>query len=755
MSDQARTASRASRGARIRVGGVVQGVGFRPFVWTLARQHGLCGWVLNDEEGVLISVEGEEVDAFVRRLSVDPPALARIDGINVETVTPSGARGFHVRPSLREDRAKTIIPTDSAPCATCLDDIFDPDNRRYRYPFTNCTNCGPRFTIASSLPYDRRRTSMAPFAMCSTCQAEYNNPEDRRFHAQPNACADCGPRLSRELAEIVAALRDGAIVALKGLGGYHLAVDARNESAVRRLRDRKRRDAKPFAIMVAGLADARAFAEISHAEATLLEDRARPIVICRRRRGSRLAAGVSQGLGTLGIILPYTPLHYLIFHEAAGRPRGAQWLGEPQRVAFVMTSANIGGEPLVASREEADRRLGDIADMVVHHDREIAARCDDSVVRIIDGGPAYLRRARGACPSPIKLPVKVPPTLAVGGGLKNAICVTRGDEAFLSQHIGDLDNAATYEFFNETIAHMTRLLDVEPTRVACDLHPDFLSTRYALNCGLPVVRVQHHQAHIAAVAAERGILGPLPGLALDGFGLGADGASSWGGELLIVEGPTMRRLGSLAPLAQPGGDRAAQEPWRMAFSALHALGRTEEALRRFEDHREAALLRAMLDAGVNAPLTSSAGRLFDAACGLLGVSSIAAFEGEAAMKLEGLVDRPVIMESGWRIAGDTIDFRPLLGALADASPRAGANVFHGTLAAGLAAFVQERLCAANVRTRRVAVSGGCLQNAVLAQLLGERLAERGYKMSPPRAAPANDGGLSLGQAWTAALTDLD
>lgn len=736
---------------RIRVRGAVQGVGFRPFVWSLARDLNLSGFVLNDEQGVLLEVEGKGTDRFLHQLRRNPPPLARIDEITADTIPPAGGQAFDIRESARGGAARTMVTPDMATCPDCLDDIFDPANRRARYPFTNCTHCGPRHTITRALPYDRAQTSMADFALCPACAEEYSDPSDRRFHAQPNACPACGPQLSMPVSDILAHLKTGAIVAIKGLGGFHLTCDATNGDAVARLRTRKSRDGKPFAVMTAGLASARQFAELSPLEAELLTDRCRPVVVCRARPDSALAPGVSNGLLSVGLFLPYTPLHYLLFHEAAGRPEGTRWLDAPQDLALVMTSANPGGEPLVTGNDEARRRLTSIADVIVDHDRDIVVRCDDSVMREIAGAPAYLRRGRGATPEPIKLSRQVPPTLALGGHLKNTICVLRGDEAFLSQHIGDLDNAATLKFFDETAAHFLSILEVEPEVVACDLHPDFLSSHRAADFGVPVIPVQHHHAHIAAVAAEHRLDGPLIGLALDGFGLGADGASSWGGELLCVDGCGFEHLGGFFPLAQPGGDTAARAPWRMGAAALHALGRADEIASRFGTEDGAETIAAMLARGINAPRTSSAGRLFDAACGLLGLVPHARFEGEAPMVLEGLVTTPAVLEGGWRIDGGVLDTRPLLAALCGADPQTGANLFHGTLAAGLADWAAGAVTARGTGPY-VALSGGCLQNRVLAECLSAELRQRGLEAILPRRAPANDGGLSLGQAWVAANT---
>ncbi|MGF1462683.1 MAG: carbamoyltransferase HypF [Maricaulaceae bacterium] len=742
------TPAASLRRAHVRVRGAVQGVGFRPFVWSLAQELGLAGSVLNDEDGVWVEAEGWALDAFLSRLTTDAPPLARVDRVEVTETAPVGARQFTIARSAKASSAKTLITPDAATCPACLAEMFDPADRRYRYPFANCTHCGPRYTITASLPYDRAQTSMAGFPMCQACRGEYEDPADRRFHAQPNACADCGPRYSHAPEAVLAALREGLIVALKGIGGFHLCVDARNGAAVERLRARKRRDAKPFAVMVPGLPAARTLATVSKLEADALTHRGRPVVVCRAQPGTGLAAAVSDGLPTLGLMLPYAPFHFLIFHEAAGRPQGLDWLERSHDLALVMTSANPGGEPLVIDNAEARDRLADIADVIVDHDRDILVRCDDSVVRVIDGAPAFLRRARGFTPEPIRLGFAPPPILAVGGHLKTTVCVTRGDEAFLSQHIGSMDNLETYRFFEETVDHLTDLLEVTPEIVACDQHPDFLTTRFAEQFGAPVERVQHHHAHIAAVMAEHGLDGPVLGLALDGFGLGEDG-ESWGGERLVVDAAGFRRTGGLRPLAQPGGDKAAQEPWRMAAAALHALGRGADIAARFPDQPGAELIAAMLARGVNAPMTSSAGRLFDTAAGLLGVRSVSRFEGEAAMALEGLARSAEVLADGWRLTDDgTLDLRPLLAILVDCDPQTGARLFHGTLAQALVAWAIDGL-ACDGLARCVALSGGCWQNKLLFETVRAGLTARGVEVFAPAQAPANDGGLSLGQAWVA------
>ncbi len=764
------TDGRARRRLHIRVRGRVQGVGFRPFVHALATRLGLVGWVRNDGQGVELEVEGPVTvtGLFLEALTREAPALARVTGVETAALPPQDGvdTAFVILPSTPGGPVATAIPADTAVCPDCLTELFDPADRRYRYPFLNCTRCGPRFTLTRHLPYDRPQTSMAAFALCPACAAEYRDPTNRRFHAQPTCCPACGPRLSHDIGRVLAWLQDGAIVGLKGLGGFHLACDARNAQAVERLRAVKQRDNKPFAVMVAGLASAARLAEITPGEAAVLAGGARPVVLVPRRRSlddaSGLAAAIAPDLAWLGIMLPYTPLHYLLFHEAAGRPAGLGWLDQPQDLALVMTSANPGGEPLAIANDEAARRLARIADVIVDHDRDIVIRADDSVVRMIAGVATPIRRARGLVPDPIQLARSLPTVLAVGGHLKTAVCVTRGDQAFLSQHIGDLDTVAGFGFFQETVRHLLGILQVQPVAVACDLHPDFLSSRFALDravdWGVPCLPVQHHHAHVAAVIAEHGLEGPVLGLALDGFGLGVDGGA-WGGEALWVEGTRFRRLGHLAPLAQPGGDAAARQPWRMAAAALHRMGRGSEIAARLGGYGRADAIARMLEQGVQVPLTSSCGRWFDAACGLLGVRPVAGFEGEAAMVLESLVRVPRVLAGGWRIGSGSgsgsgssqsvLDLLPLLEALLDVESAAmGAELFHGTLVAALVDWLVPM--AAALGTRRVAAAGGCLINGFLAEGLAAGLLGHGIEVFLAREVPPNDGGLALGQAWVAA-----
>lgn len=720
---------------RVRARGAVQGVGFRPFVYGLARKLTLSGHVLNDAEGVLIEIEGARVADFVEALRREAPPLSRIDSIEIETIGAEGARGFEIRESVRGATA-TRIPPDAAMCAACDDDLANPASRFHAYPFVNCTHCGPRFTLTRSLPYDRAQTSMAAFAMCPECGRDYRDPTNRRFHAEPIACPACGPKLSHSVADIVAFLRAGKIVALKGIGGYHLMCDARNAAAVETLRKRKTRDAKPFAVMVANAASVVAVARPGAAELALALSPAHPIVLMESK--GNLPRAIAPRLARLGVMLPYAPLHHLIF--SAAEPARAREAASD--FALVATSANPGGGPLITDDAEARARLASIADVIVSHDREIVVRADDSVVALIDGAPAFIRRARGYVPDPVDLGVDGPNVIACGGHLKATVTVTRGREAFVSQHIGDLSDAETFRFYRESVEHLLALTGVRPEAAACDLHPDYLSSRFAEELGLPVIGVQHHVAHVAAIAAEHRVDGPVLGAALDGHGLGLDG-QAWGGELLRLDGARWERLGHLSPLMLIGGDRAAREPWRMGLSALAATGRLDAAARLFAQPQAAQLAEA-LRAGRRWPGTTSMGRLFDAAAGLLGICLAQDYEGQAAMEMEALVERSRALDGGYELRDGVLDFSPLLAHLVDAdlSPREGAGLFHGVVAQGVA----EWIAAAARPGARIVLGGGCMMNRVLSEALARDLRGRGFHPLMARAAPANDGGLSLGQA---------
>ncbi|RTL85630.1 MAG: carbamoyltransferase HypF [Hyphomicrobiales bacterium] len=727
---------------RLHVRGAVQGVGFRPFARQIAMRYGLSGFVRNDADGVLMEIEGARCDAFLAALRDEAPPLATIDAIQVERLETRGdAETFKIVESVG-GKTTTRMVADAATCPACLDDLFDASGRFHLYPFVTCTQCGPRFTITSALPYDRARTSMAAFPPCPACEADYGDPGSRRFHAEAIACPRCGPRLDQDVETIVAALRQGAIVALKGIGGYHLMCDARNEDAVASLRRRKQRDAKPFAVMAANLASVEIFAPPSSAERALLAHSAAPIVLLESP--GALAPSVAPGLRRIGVMLPYAPLHHLLFHAAAGSPSSTEWRTAAHEFALVATSANPGGEPLVTDDDDARRRLAGVADLIVGHDRAIVARADDSVMRVVDGAPTFLRRARGFVPDPVDLGTDGPCVVALGGGLKSTITVTRGREAFVSQHIGDLDDVESARFFEECLRHLVSILDVAPEFVACDLHPDFFSTRLAEDMGPPLLRVQHHAAHVGAIAAEHGIGTPVLGVALDGYGMGDDGGA-WGGELMLLEGARWTRLGHLAPLPLPGGDRAAREPWRMGVAALAAIGRLDLADKLFPREPRVARLADRLRRSAT-PTTTSMGRLFDAAAALAGICLEQGYEGQAAMAFEALARAPRKPERGFLLENGVLDFSPVLSEIAEGGldRREASEYFHGAVIDGCAAWIE-----AQARTRgltRVALGGGCMMNLILAEGLSDALRARGLSPMLARKAPCNDGGLSLGQA---------
>jgi hydrogenase maturation protein HypF len=746
---------------KVEINGIVQGVGFRPFVYQAARRHGIGGTVANTASGVRIHAEGapEKVAAFCRELTQSPPPLARITAITISEEAPAGRAAFTIVASSRRDRRGTLISPDVAVCADCLAELFDPANRRFRYPFINCTNCGPRYTIIADIPYDRPKTSMKAFAMCPQCRAEYDDPLDRRFHAQPNACAACGPSVALRAAggapvagdDAIAAaadlLKTGAIVAVKGLGGYHLAVDAENPAAVARLRRRKHRDAKPFAVMSRDLQAVARYARLTAAEAALLTSCQRPIVLLPKTSPHPLAAAIAPGNRWIGVMLPYTPVHYLLLAEGFG--------------ALVMTSANLSAEPIAIANDEALTRLEGIADYFLVHDRDILLRSDDSVVRHAAGATRFLRRSRGFVPTPVLLKDPVPPILACGAELKNTVCLTRGDQAFVSQHVGDMQNLATFEFFRQTVDHLKRILDISPQVVAHDLHPDYLSTRFAEDqSGLRRVGVQHHHAHIVSCLAENRAAGPVIGLAFDGTGYGSDGAI-WGGEVLVAEAAGFRRAAHLAYVPLPGGAAAIREPWRMALSYLwDAFGedyrKLDLPLLRTLAATQIETVAAMIRRGLNAPPTSSLGRLFDAVAALGGIRYHVSFEGQAAMELEmaagGVPERPYAV--GWEEgAVRRIPPAPMVRAVvADLLAGVPAAVVSGRFHATLVDLFT-RLCAAlrlETGIGRVALSGGVFQNLLLFTGLKESLENQGFIVLSHTRVPTNDGGIALGQAVAAA-----
>lgn len=744
---------------RIVLGGRVQGVGMRPFLYCNATASGLSGWVRNAPQGVVVEVEGgrDSVSDFIERLRASPPPGARIDWIDAEATPIVGEDGFHVLTSDAGGLPETEISPDLATCGDCLRELFDPKDRRYRYPFIACAHCGPRYSILESLPYDRARTSMRRFAMCEACRTEYENPADRRFHAEPIACPACGPRLDllnargdrlarddAALAQTAAALRAGGIVAVKGVGGFHLFADARNDGALRRLRLGKRRAEKPFAVMYPTLDDLRADCRVSREEAELLESAASPIVLLRRS-APRLSALVAPGLPWLGAFLPYAPLHHLLLRD----------LGFP----VVATSGNPGGEPIVAEEGEALERLSDVADLFLTHDRPIVRPIDDSVLRVVAGRALVLRRARGYAPAPIRVDGVSSGVVAVGGHLKTTIAVTRADVVILSPHIGDLDGAGARAAHRRAIQDMLALHGVSPRLAACDLHPDYASSACAESLDVPVAPVQHHLAHVAACMAENGLAPPLLGVAFDGAGFGA-GGGLWGGEFLLVEKGRWRRVAHLRPFRLPGADAAMREPRRAAFGLLYEVfGERAASLTGLApvasfSESERAVMTAMVKSDLNAPLTTSAGRLFDAFAALAGLRQRASYEGQAAAEFEGAAEGvnmppyPFILADG---AGGAlvVDWRPALdAALRDIRAGHGAGVVSAAFHLGLAraiAMVAERL-----NERRIALSGGCFQNARLTEAAIDALRAAGIEPFWHRLAPPNDGGLAFGQAvWTA------
>ena len=852
MSDQ------AARAEFIRVRGVVQGVGFRPFVYGLATSLGLRGWVRNTSSGVEIALEGppEALALFRRDLEAKAPPRARIESVAVEAAPLNGYQGFAIHESQPEEGAYQLVSPDIAICDDCRRELFDPHDRRYRYPFINCTNCGPRFTIIRDIPYDRPSTTMAAFEMCPECRAEYEDPRNRRFHAQPNACPVCGPHVTlmtpqgqvlAEREEAIAAARralaEGKILAIKGLGGFHLACDATSEAAVATLRRRKQRPHKPLAVMVFDLEAARRLAKVSAEEARLLTSPERPIVLLTTRApspsqgegrgegeslhlrpaaglgdapaahgearhdaespltlslsprgerggeadppspsqgerggeadppspsqgergGVRLAAGVAPGAGTVGVMLPYTPLHYLLLEPAPGFPP-----------ALVMTSGNLSEEPIAMENDEALDRLGGIADLFLVHNRGIHARYDDSVWFVPEGGPQPVRRARGYAPFPIRLPFRAPQVLACGPELKATFCLTRDEYAFLSPHIGDLENLETLEHYERSIEHYRRLFRLEPRIVAYDLHPEYLATkmareRWGTDPAMRLVGVQHHHAHIASCLVDNGRSGPAIGVALDGTGYGTDG-TIWGGEILVADLAGFRRAGHLVPFPLPGGEAAIRRPYRAALGLLHAAGIDPAAWPGLAQlpPKEVEVVRQQVARGLNAPITTSAGRLFDAVAALIGVRSVVSYEAQAAMELEALAAgegtgqaypfavmlQPAPSPQRGEGASWLIDWRPMLEALladirAGAPPAQMSARFHAGLARAVACATAQ--VAAQTGLRTVALSGGCFQNRLLLAGMRRALEAAGLEVLVHRQAPANDGGVALGQAAVAAM----
>jgi len=741
----------------IEITGIVQGIGYRPFVYNLALANSIRGWVLNNEKGVLIDAEGEEeaLALFIEGLTSLAPPLARIETLKASSLERQGYSCFEIRQSQGASEGFTLISPDVATCDACLAELLSPGDFRYRYPFINCTLCGPRFTIIKDIPYDRHKTTMAPFTMCPVCRREYENPLDRRFHAQPNACPTCGPSLrlvdrkgesppGDALDKTLDLLLQGSIVAVKGLGGFHLACSADSPGAVSTLRSRKFREDKPFAVMCRDMEEVRAHCHVHEAEERLLCGPERPIVILDRKEDSSLAHGVAPFQKTLGVMLPYSPLHHLLL-------RG------PLK-SLVMTSGNVSDEPIAYRNEEARDRLSDIADFFLLHDRDIHMRCDDSVARVFQGRPVVLRRSRGYVPLPIKVSFDTEMILACGAELKNTFSLSRGPYVFVSHHIGDLENLETLLSFEEGIEHFKTLFSIEPKAVAYDLHPEYLSTKFALSLeGIPKVGVQHHHAHVVSAMAENGLDGKVIGVALDGTGFGNDG-TLWGGEFLSADLRDFERVAHLRQVPMPGGSMAIKEPWRMALVCLfEAFGPKAMDLEldwvKRRDPQKCETLKRMIEKGVNSPLTSSMGRLFDAVSSLLSVRDTVNYEGQAAVELEMIADpeekepypfeilekeKPLVIDPMEMVRGIVRDL------IRHHSPSRISGKFHRTMAR----LVVEtcRRIRSDSGLDRVVLSGGVFQNALLLSLVFDGLRDKGFEVYTHHLVPANDGGISLGQA---------
>jgi len=759
--------------ALVQIEGIVQGVGFRPFVYDRARLHDLAGWVRNDEHGVCIEVEGEEarVTSFLSALTTPPP-LARVEKTRVDYRPPIGYQGFEIRASESGEERQTLISPDTATCADCQRELFDPRDRRFRYPFINCTHCGPRFTIITDIPYDRATTTMVPFAMCPQCSREYHDPRDRRFHAQPNACPTCGPQVrlldaggkavstNDPISEVCQLLATGKIVAIKGLGGFHLACDAVQEGAVAALRNRKYREDKPFALMCRDLEVIEGLCVLGDTARALLQGRERPIVILPRQPATAIAPSVAPRLGTLGVMLPYTPLHHLLLSDGLD--------------CLVMTSGNKSDEPIAYRDAEAVEQLNGIADFFLVHNREIHTRCDDSVLKPFRGKATFLRRARGFCPAPIRLQQRLrhegKSVLACGAALKNTFCLTKGNRAFLSPHIGDLENYETIRSFEHGIALMKRLFQIKPAAVCHDLHPDYLSTRFALQYAekftVSTIGVQHHFAHALSCMVEHGLEGPVLAVVLDGTGYGTDG-TVWGGEFLQVTPTDFTRLGHLRHIPLPGGDYAAREPWRMAAVYLErACGHIERVPIPFAqlfDSAQWPLLRQAVQSGINAPLCSSMGRLFDAVSALIGIRGQNNYEGQAAIELEQMARPGELGEYPFVITeqegGLILDPDPVIVAITE-EIRCGETSavisarFHNAVARAIAQMAIKMREATGLS--EIVLSGGVFQNHLLLDRACDFLEGAGYKVYCHYQVPANDGGIAVGQALHAIhLLDLE
>jgi hydrogenase maturation protein HypF len=747
----------------IAIRGAVQGVGFRPFVYRLAVEMRLGGWVLNSPGGVFIEAEGDQgsLDTFILRVGAEKPPLASVQSMECTFLDPCGSSSFEILKSTSSGESGALVLPDIATCPECLAEILDPANRRHMYPFTNCTHCGPRFTIIESLPYDRPNTSMKSFPMCDDCRREYADPADRRFHAQPIACPACGPRLALwddrgnpgardhdALLQAAHMIREGRIVALKGIGGFQILADAGNDDAVNRLRSRKHREEKPFALMAPDIAAVRSLCEVSPLEERVLVSGESPIVLLKKKRGAfhhavtRPGSPVAPGNPFLGIMLPSSPLHHILLGELA--------------FPVVATSGNLTDEPICTDEQEAVRRLGGIADAFLVHNRPIVRHADDSIVRVMLGRELVTRRARGFSPLPVRLGFRAPEMLAVGAHLKNTVAVSRGENVFISQHIGDLETKESLDAFHRGVRDMLSLFSVTPVRVVSDLHPDYLSTGFAQSAGFPLVTVQHHHAHVASCMAENGLRGTVLGISWDGTGYGTDG-TIWGGEFLVTDGATFERAAALKRFRLPGGEKAIREPRRQALGLLFEMfgpdifGRVDLAPLRSFTPGELTALRTMLERGVNAPYTTSAGRLFDAVASITALQQMCSYEGQAAMALEFALGEEPEGEYPFDITASatadirwTVDWSPMVRALLkDVEEGTGGPVIAARFHNGLAEAAVD--VARKSGENRVVLSGGCFQNRYLTERVVRRLREEGFRPYWHQRVPPNDGGIALGQ----------
>ncbi len=744
--------------------GIVQGVGFRPFIHKLVQNYNLSGWVLNSNQGVEIDIEGktEELNNFIIDIKEKLPPLARIEKMEVNQLPLISYKGFYIKKSIiKEEDGFVLVSPDISICKDCLQELFDPHNRRFRYPFINCTNCGPRFTIIKDIPYDREKTTMSTFKMCPQCQSEYENIEDRRYHAQPNACADCGPQLSfyqnkkrleniEPIEEAVKLLKKGKIGAIKGLGGFHLACDATNNKAVARLRRLKNRETKPFALMSFDLEKINQYCEVKKKEEEWLINQSRPVVLLKKKKNNLISPLVAPNNNCLGVMLPYTPLHYLLLKD--------------NFTALIMTSGNIADQPIIGDNQEALDKLDGIADFFLLYNRDIFNPCDDSVVKIINNDKVFFRRSRGYVPDPIILNFQLKEVLALGGELKNTISFSKENYVFLSQYLGDLKSVETLEFFKESIVSFKKMFRVKPEIIACDLHPDYLSTQYAkeikVEKGLKVVQVQHHYAHIVSCMAENNIKEKVIGVAYDGTGYGDD-ANIWGGEFLLCDFKKYSRVGHLKYYPLPGGDKAIVEPWRMAYSYLYSIYGSKAKKIKIDfncriENKKLLIIEKMIDQKINSPLTSSCGRLFDAASSLIGIRDEISYEGQAAMELESFCASGIKERYKFQIYKEGEEFiidpqEIFIDIIKDLKEEIDKKImaakFHNTVSEftlNLCGKIRE-----NSGINKIALSGGVFQNRYLTEKIISLLEKDDFQVYTQRKVPPNDGGISLGQAVVA------